>query len=469
MAQRTPRIHAVDLIRKTRDREALTADEIAFLVRGSVQSGTEDGIPLEQLAAWLMAVFHNGLIPEELAALTTAMRYSGEHFDARDLGKRSVDKHSTGGVGDKTSLIVAPIAAAAGLLDPMISGRALGHTGGTLDKLESIPGFRTDLSLAEMRRVLERTGACLVGQTASLVPADRTLYALRDRTATVESPYLICASILSKKLAAGLDGLVLDVKTGSGAFLRDPEAARFLATLMVETGTRAGTRTVALLTDMSQPLGATAGNWLEVAECCALLQGRASIAPNDDLLELSLELAAWMLLLGNTDADLPAARKRAEHLLASGAAWESFQAIVAAQGGDIRALDQSLNQSFGKSFEGAGGPGISRHTPVAEAVFRAPASGYLAHLDTTAIGWAVQRLGAGRVRAGEAVDPHAGIVRHARLGDEVTEGQPLFTLYATNAPLLAEPLRLFERAVDIQPESIAPPALIGEVIKVEQR
>ena len=231
-------MHAVDLIRKKRDGEELTRQEIQFLAHGAAT----ETIPEEQLAAWLMAAFLRGLSLTEVDALTTAMKLSGEVFDPSSLGRFAVDKHSTGGVGDKTSFLIAPIAAAAGLVVPMISGRALGHTGGTLDKLESIPGYRTQLSLKEMEQVLSKVGASIVGQTKNLVPADRVLYALRDRTSTVESPYLICASIMSKKLAAGLNGLVLDVKTGSGAFLRRKKDALFLAALMVETGERAGTQ-----------------------------------------------------------------------------------------------------------------------------------------------------------------------------------------------------------------------------------
>jgi pyrimidine-nucleoside phosphorylase len=329
----------------------------------------------------------------------------------------------------------------------MISGRALGHTGGTLDKLESIPGFRTALSLGEMRGVLLETGAALVGQTERLVPADRVLYALRDRTATVENPYLICASIMSKKLAAGLDGLVLDVKTGSGAFLRDPEMSRFLAQLLVETGNRAGTRTAALLTDMSQPLGATAGNWIEVAECCTLLRGERPTL-SEDLRELSLRLAGWMLFLGDVATDSDAGYARAEALLANGEAWERFQRIVHAQGGDIRTLEQ----------------GMQHHAPGAETVFRAPRSGYITAIDTTAAGWAVQRLGAGRSKAGEAVDPHAGLVMHAKLETPVREGEPIMTLYGANQGLFAEPLRLLAGAVQIGEEPAAAPPLIGEVL-----
>jgi pyrimidine-nucleoside phosphorylase len=438
-------MHAVDLIRKTRDGVALDAEELQFLVGGAAGSGGAF-ISQAQLAAWLMAVYQHGITPDELSALTEAMRTSGETFDARDLGT-TVDKHSTGGVGDKTSLLVAPIAAAAGLFDPMISGRGLGHTGGTLDKLEAIPGFRTDLSLAQMRSVLERTGACLVGQTASLVPADRTLYALRDHTATVESPYLICASIMSKKLAAGLDALVLDVKTGSGAFLCDPEQARFLAELMVATGERAGTRTAALLTDMSRPLGEYAGNWVEVAECCALLQGERP-AMSEDLRTLSLELAAWMLHLGGAAADLPAARKKAEALLADGSAWERFRAIVEAQGGDVHCIEQ-----YGE-----------HHAPGAETVFRSPCSGYIAAMDTTAVGWAVQRLGAGRTRVGEPVDAHAGLRIHVKPGAQVHAGEPLATLYAAKESLFTEPLALLAGAITLSEAPDTIPPLMGSVI-----
>ena len=449
-------MHAVDMIRKTRDGEPLSPDEIHFLVAGAADGSVAE--PL--LAAWLMAVFQRGLTAAELSALTEAMRFSGETFDARNPGpgagepgrpRRTVDKHSTGGVGDKTSFLVAPIAAAAGLFDPMISGRALGHTGGTLDKLESIPGFRTGLSLAEMRSVLDATGCCLVGQTASLVPADRTLYSLRDRTATVESPYLICASIMSKKLAAGLDGLVLDVKTGSGAFLRDPAQARFLAQLMVETGERSGTRTAALLTDMSQPLGSSAGNWIEIAEACALLQGERPVL-SEDLRTVSLELAAWMLLLGGATgsaiASLDTARERAAELLGNGSAWQHFRSVVKAQGGDLRVLDTAA----------------AYHAPGAHTTFRAPRSGYLSRIDTTAIGWAVQRLGAGRVHPGEPIDPHAGLVMHAKLGNMVEAGEPLSTLYAAQPSLFAEPMALLTQAILITDEHEPPPALLGEVL-----
>ncbi len=438
-------LHMVDLIRAKRDGEALNARALEFLVQGAA-SGS---IPAEQLAAWLMAAWLRGLTLEETRALTVAMRDSGERFDARALGRTAVDKHSTGGVGDKTSFLVAPLAAACGLVVPMISGRALGHTGGTLDKLEAIPGFRTALSLKEFEAVLARCGASIVSQTPTLVPADRVLYALRDRTATVESPGLICASILSKKLAAGLDALVLDVKTGSGAFLRKREDVAYLAALMVATAEGAGTRTVALLTDMGQPLGHMAGNWLELMECVELLRG-AHPAGSEDLRELSLRLAGWMIHLGGKAAVPHEGYEMAAAKLADGSALRVFLEMVAAQGGDISVFDD---------FEGF-------HSPGATLVVEAWESGYITEMDTTALGWAVQRLGAGRERAGEPVDAHAGIAFHARRGARVERGQPLATLYATTAAKLAEPLELTRHAIHI---AEAAPDTVPLVSRIFQR
>jgi pyrimidine-nucleoside phosphorylase len=439
-------LHTIDLIRKKRDGGALDAREIGFLVAGAAHGS----IPLEQLAAWLMAAWLRGLTLDETRALTVAMRDSGEKFDPRRLGKVAVDKHSTGGVGDKTSFLVAPLAAACGLAVPMISGRALGHTGGTLDKLEAISGFRTALTLSEFETVLERCGAAIVSQTPALVPADRVLYALRDRTGTVESPGLICASILSKKLAAGLDALVLDVKTGSGAFLRKRRDAEYLAALMVATAEAAGTRTVALLTDMGQPLGRMAGNWIELAECVGLLRGLRP-EESEDLRELSLILAGWMTHLGGQAATPEAGRARAETALADGSALRVFLAMVEAQGGDVGVFDDMAGF----------------HRPGATLVLEAWESGYVAEMDTTALGWAVQRLGAGREKAGEPVDPHAGIEFHARRGARVERGQPLATLYATNEALLAEPAAILKRAIVIASESPEPVPLVSRILMRE--
>ncbi|MGC2613672.1 MAG: thymidine phosphorylase [Terracidiphilus sp.] len=429
-------LHMIDLIRKKRDGGALDPREIGFIVAATAG----ESIPLEQLSAWLMAAWLNGLTIEETGALAVAMRDSGEKFDPSRLGKQAVDKHSTGGVGDKTSFLVAPLAAACGVAVPMISGRALGHTGGTLDKLDSIPGFRSALTLAEFEAVLQQCGAAIVSQTPTLVPADRVLYALRDRTGTVESPGLICASILSKKLAAGLNALVLDVKTGSGAFLRERADEEFLAALMVVTAEAAGTRTVALMTDMGEPLGRTAGNWIEVAECVELLRGEMP-ADNADLRELSLRLAGWMIHLGGRTQTAEQGYWAAAGALADGTALKLFFEMVKAQGGDLTVFDD---------LKGS-------HKPGATLVLKAWRSGYVAAMDTTELGWAVQRLGAGREKAGEPVDAHAGIEFHARRGARVEEGQPFATLYATNEAMLSEPVDRIKRAItfsDEPPEEI---------------
>jgi pyrimidine-nucleoside phosphorylase len=444
-----PPLHIVDLICRKRDGGSLDAHEIGFLVAGAAD-GT---IPPEQLSAWLMAAFLRGLSLDETRALTLAMRDSGEKFSPARLGKVAVDKHSTGGVGDKTSFLVAPIAAACGLDVPMISGRALGHTGGTLDKLESIPGFHTALSLSEFETVLMKCGAAIVSQTPELVPADRALYALRDRTATVESPGLICASILSKKLAAQPAALVLDVKTGSGAFLRQREDAEYLAALMVATAEDAGTRTVALLTDMGQPLGRMAGNWIELGEAVELLRGeRPPQSPETsfDLRELSLILAGWMIHLGGVAATPELGYARAEAALADGSALRFFLAMIEAQGGDVSIFDDL------SAF----------HKPGATLTIEAWESGFISEMDTTALGWAVQRLGAGREKAGEPVDPHAGIEFHAHRGTRVEKGQCIATLYATSTELLVEPAALLKQAITF---SVTPPRDVPLVSRIFTR
>jgi pyrimidine-nucleoside phosphorylase len=439
-------LHAVDLIRKKRDGEVLEQRELEYLAAGAA-SGS---IPLEQLSAWLMAAWLRGLSLDEIRALTLAMRDSGEKVSTSELGKKCVDKHSTGGVGDKTSFLVAPLAAACGVAVPMISGRALGHTGGTLDKLESIPGYRTTMSLEGFENVLALCGVSIVGQSPRLVPADRVLYALRDRTATVESPGLICASILSKKLAAGLNGLVLDVKTGSGAFLRKQEDSEFLAALMVATAEAANTRTVALLTDMSQPLGSAAGNWIEIAECVELLRGERPPA-NEDLRELSLILAGWMIHLGDQAATPEDGYKRAEAALKDGSALNKFFSMVVAQGGDVSVFDD---------LAGFHKPGATEVVPCWQ-------SGYIAEMDTTALGWAVQRTGAGREKAGEPVDSNAGITFHARRGARVEKGKPLATIYATNSEMLREPIDFLKKAIRIADAPPDPVALVGRVFTRE--
>lgn len=439
-------MHVIDLIRKKRDGAELTTEEIEFLVTGA----SRQTIPEPQLAAWLMATFLRGLSDAELAALATSMRFSGEVFNHSGLERSTVDKHSTGGVGDKTSLLVAPIAAAAGVAVPMISGRALGHTGGTLDKLESIPGFRTQLSMAEARRVLDDCGAVIIGQTKNLVPADRILYDLRDRTGTVESPWLICASIMSKKLAAGLNGLVLDVKTGSGAFLKDHAAARFLAGLMVRTGDEAGTRTAALLTSMDQPLGRFAGNWVEIWESIELLRGSRHPL-NEDLRELSLILAGWMIHLGGKAPDPAQGRVIAEEKLTNGSACAIFLRMVATQGGDTSTLAEPA----------------AFHTPKFRRSLLSQHSGFVTRMDCEQIGWAVQRLGAGREKAGEAVSAHAGIEMSVKLGSSIHAGSPLCTMFADDKERFVEAEHLLAHAISIEGAPVPPPPLIGEIVTGE--
>jgi pyrimidine-nucleoside phosphorylase len=401
----TQTFRAIDVIRKKRDGGELSAYEIESMVNAY----TRGEIPDYQVSAWLMAVVLRGMTRGETAALTDAMLRSGEVLDLSSLPAKKVDKHSTGGVGDKTSLVLAPLAAAAGVAVPMISGRGLGHTGGTLDKLEAIPGFNVNLPVAQFRRVLETCGCAMIGQTAEIAPADRKLYALRDVTGTVESPYLICASIMSKKLAEGIDALVLDVKTGSGAFMKSAKDAAFLAELMVETGERMGKQVVALITDMDQPLGRMIGNALEVVEVVELLRGKGP----EDLRELCLELAGSMLHLGGVADSVAAGKKQSETLITSGKALDKFRQMVELQGGDPRAIDdpKKLPQA--------------QHTMTVSS----PRSGYLVSLQCEQVGIACVILGGGRERKEDSVDPAVGIVLHKKVGDAVSAGEALATIH----------------------------------------
>jgi len=394
-----------EIIRAKRDGRPLAPEQIQALVDGF----TRGLIPDYQMAAFCMAVFFRGLTEEETGALTEAMLRSGDVLDLSDIPGVKVDKHSTGGVGDKVSLALAPIAAACGVVVPMISGRGLGHTGGTLDKLESIPGFQIGLGEGRFREVLAATGACLIGQTERLAPADRRLYALRDVTATVESIPLIASSIMSKKLAEGIDGLVLDVKVGSGAFMKRAEDAERLARVLCDIGRGMGKRVVALLTGMDQPLGAAVGNALEVKEAVELLRGRGPI----DLLEVTLELAAEMVLLAGRAESLEDARCMAGETIDDGRAFSKLCQIVAAQGGEPEALvDYALLPQARGTFE-----------------VRARAEGFVQAIDAEAIGLAAVALGAGRVRVEDAVDHGVGLVVHRKVGDRVEAGEPLCTLH----------------------------------------
>jgi len=424
------------IIRKKRDGHRLSREEIFEFIAGY----TRGAVPDYQASAWLMAVFFRGLDPQETADLTEAMLRSGTVMDFSGFPQAKVDKHSTGGVGDKTSLIIAPVAAAGGLLVPMISGRGLGHTGGTLDKLESIPGFRTRLSLDEFRQALGRTGAGLIGQTDDLAPADRKLYALRDVTATVESIPLISASIMSKKLAEGIDALVLDVKVGSGAFMKTPESARELARRMVEIGGACGKRVQALLTGMNQPLGCAVGNALEVIEVIETLKGRGP----QDLVEVSRELTALMFVLGGVDSSLESAGLRFDQALGSGAALDRFARIIAEQGGEARVVEDSSLLAQASQQES----------------IVAWQDGYISSLEAQTIGFASMRLGAGRERLDSVIDPAAGLVFEKKVGDAVQAGERICDMYTNDRSRLAEVRAALRGAIGISAEPVAAPPLI---------
>jgi pyrimidine-nucleoside phosphorylase len=395
----------LEILRKKRNGAEHVREEIEFLV----QAYTRGEIPDHQAAAWLMAAHVRGLSRAETAHLTDAMMRSGELLDWSELAATRVDKHSTGGVGDKTSLVLAPLVAAGGLAVPMISGRGLGHTGGTLDKLEAIPGFRVNLSTAEFRSVLKACGCAMIGQTAEIAPADRKLYQLRHFTSTIDSPPLICASIMSKKLAEGINALVLDVKTGSGAFMKSEEESVLLAELMVDTAKRMGVRAVALVTDMDQPLGRKIGNALEVEEVLDVLRGGGP----RDLVELTMTLAAWMLHLGGRAATIEEGEQFARDLIASGAALEKFLKMVELQGGDAHVVDEPHRMAQAK---------FTTEVPSAS-------SGYISSMDCEQIGVSSLLLGGGRLRQDDTVDHAVGIVMHKKIGDAIQAGESLCTMH----------------------------------------
>jgi pyrimidine-nucleoside phosphorylase len=436
-------LHVLDTILRKRDGHELTDAEIETFIQQVVSGEVTDA----RIAALLMAIFLRGLNARELATLTQAMRTSGETFDSAFLNKFTVDKHSTGGVGDKTSLLIAPIVAAAGLADPMISGRSLGHTGGTLDKLETIPGFRSQLSLKEFGEVIAQCGFSMIGQTKNLVPADRILYALRDHTGTVESANLIAASIMSKKLASGLQGLVLDVKTGSGAFLKTFEESEHLARLLVGIGESAGTRTVALLTTMDQPLGRFAGNWIEVWECVEIMRGIAHPL-YADVIELSVTLAGWMIHLGGITRTPEAGRDRALELLHDGSAYKKWLEMVKLQGGDATPFEDPA----------------AFHKPEVTRTITASESGYLNSMDCTEVGWAIQRLGAGREVPGGPVSAHAGIEMHVKLGDSLKAGAPIVTLFGDSEAQLQTAKGMLQNTIKISSEKPALQPLIRKIL-----
>ena len=431
-----------DIITKKKRGDALTREEITYWINGYVAGE----IPDYQVAALLMAICFRGMTSAETAALTAVMAASGDRIDLSAIPGRKIDKHSTGGVGDKTTLIVSPIVAACGCYAPKMSGRGLGHTGGTVDKLESIPGFRTNLSPEEFRAVLMDCHTSLIAQAGTLARADKLLYALRDVTATVDSIPLIASSIMSKKLASGADAVLLDVKTGRGAFMKTEEEARALAETMTAIGKAADFPTAALLTNMEQPLGRAVGNSLEVTEAVSVLRGTGP----DDLREISLALAAGMLRLAD-GAPLAACRARAERAVESGAAFDVLVRMTRAQGGDPAVLDDASKFPQAR----------------ASRVIHAERSGFLTRLDAEAVGRAAVLLGAGRTAKDAPIDPAAGILLHKKCGDAVRCGDPLATLYAASEELLEAGEERLAAAISIRAENVPPMPYIYGYIDAE--
>ena len=433
-------MRAVDLIEKKRDGEELSPEEIRWLISEYVAGR----IPDYQMSAFLMAVYFRGMSEEETVTLTQAMAESGGKIDLSEVPGIKVDKHSTGGVGDTVTLILVPLMGAAGLVMAKLSGRALGHTGGTIDKFEAIPGVRTELSLRKIIEQAKKIGVVIADHTAELVPADRMLYELRDVTGTVPSLPLIASSILSKKLAGGADAIVLDVKCGDGAFMQKREEAQRLAETLVRVGNKLGRRFCALITAMDQPLGRMAGNTLEVRQAIEVLRGEGP----PDLREVTLALGAELLILAGEEGDAEAAKARLEGLIESGAAWEKFRELVSAQGGDLKAIeDPDL---------------LPRAREVVEVP--SPAAGYVQRLSARKVGIAAGLLGAGREVKGQAVDPAAGVELLAKVGDEVEKGQPLARLHVGRKGRLEEAKRLIEEAYVVGPERPSPsPLILGNV------
>ena len=433
---------AVDVIRRKRDGGTLAPDEIRSFVAGATDGSWAD----YQVSALLMAIVLRGMTLDEAAALTDAMVKSGRRVELKNApnGTVPVDKHSTGGVGDKTSLILAPLAAACGVIVPMMSGRGLGHTGGTLDKLEAIPGFRTGLSLPEMMRALEKRGCAMIGQTSEIAPADKRLYALRDVTATVESRPLICASILSKKIAEGIGALVMDVKVGKGAFMKTDADARELATWLVGIAEKNGVRTEALLTSMESPLGREIGNASEVIESIETLKGRGP----KDLEGLSVRLAARMLVLAGLTTDDADAEARVRKALTSGAGVEAFRGIIEEQGGDPRVIDDYARLPLAKT----------------RGVIAAPADGFIAGLDAESIGRAGVSLGAGRERVDSVIDHGVSIQVNAAVGDRVKRGDPVLTVMYNDASRWHDARVLLESSIGVAEAPPAPKPIIRDVI-----
>ncbi len=431
---------AAEIIQKKKSGIILSSEEISFMVN----SFTSGELPEYQMSAWLMAIYFKGLVEVELSALTDVMIHSGRTLDFSHLKNLAVDKHSTGGVGDKTTLIICALVAAAGVAVPLVAGRGLGHTGGTLDKLESIPGFNVNISIDNFLKQVAQVGTSIVGQTSEFCPADKKIYALRDVTATVDSIPLICASIMSKKLALGAGAIVLDVKVGSGAFMKNLNDARKLAEMLAGIGRRAGRKVSAFITDMSQPLGRFVGNALELGECLAIMSGEKFMGEDrfDDTLELSLVLSAEMIFLGGKASSFESAYELAKKLLKDGSALKKFKEFCAAQGGDLSGVKQSQ-----KKYE-----------------VLAPSSGFVTSFDTEKIGLAALSLGAGRVKVTDQVDHTAGIHMHAKISEPVEKNKVLFTIFGENERLFEPAEAMLLTATNISLQKTKSPSLIADRI-----
>jgi len=433
-------MNTVELIRKKREGNQLSEEEIDFLI-GNYSNGK---IPDYQFAAFLMAAYLKGMNKTETARLTRSMLNSGKVINLREIRGKKIDKHSTGGVGDKTSLILAPIVASLGINVPMISGRGLGHTGGTLDKLESIPGFKTSLSLSRYKSVLKKCGAVLIGQTKDIAPADKLIYALRDVTATIESIPLITGSIMSKKLAEGIDGLVLDVKTGSGAFMKEQKDALALAESLIDTAKAFNKKVIAFITDMNQPLGNYIGNWLEVYETVKVLRGEKE----GDVLDLSLELAGAMIYLGKKASSIKEGAEQAKEQIKNGKAFDKFLQIVKLQGGDTSFLIKPELYPKAKYYKK-----ISLNKP-----------GFVKAIDNYLVGMASLELGAGRKTKEDIIDPTAGIIFSVKIGDGLKNDSVIAYLYSSSLSKIRKAEQILKRAIDISKSKVRKPKLIKKII-----
>jgi pyrimidine-nucleoside phosphorylase len=433
-------MNPVEIIRKKRQGEVLTSKEINFMINNF----SNNKIPDYQFSAFLMAIFFRGMTTKETSFLTEAMLHSGKMINLKEINGYKIDKHSTGGVGDKTSLILAPIAAAAGVYVPMISGRGLGHTGGTLDKLESIPGFRTDLSLKKFKSVLKKTGAALIGQTKEIAPADKVIYSLRDVTATIESVPLITASIMSKKLAEGINGLVLDIKTGSGAFMKSGKEAIKLTESLVNTAKAFNINAAAFITDMNQPLGTHVGNWIEVVECIKILRGEVK----NDVYDLSTKLAGAMIYLAGKSKSIDSGTDYAKEIIANGKAYEKFIEMVRAQGGNTSFIHNPEKYPKSKYSD----------------KFIAYKSGYINKIDTYEIGMASVELGAGRKSKEDKIDHKAGIIFNFRTGEKVRKGDIIAHLYADSKDKIKQAKKRMSEAISIKEEKTQKIRLIKKII-----